>query len=173
MADQTAELTDIETPAPSKKGGGAKLLVVGVVAAIILGGAGYYLTSSGIIALPSPGNEKSAGSHGEAPSHDAVPENITFIPLDTILVSLAGSSKVKHLKFTGELEVEPSEMEYVQQVMPRIQDVLNTYLRAVEVRDIEKPASAMMLRAQMLRRVQVVAGEGRVRDILVTEFVLN
>ena len=57
--------------------------------------------------------------------------------------------------------------------MPRILDVLNTYLRAVEVRDLEQPASLARLRAQMLRRVQVVTGEGRVRDLLITEFVLN
>ena len=57
--------------------------------------------------------------------------------------------------------------------MPRVLDVLNTYLRAVEVRDLEQPSSAARLRAQMLRRVQVVTGEGRVRDLLVTEFVMN
>ena len=57
--------------------------------------------------------------------------------------------------------------------MPRVLDVLNTYLRAVEVRDLEEPAALARLRAQMLRRVQVVTGEGRVRDLLVTEFVLN
>ena len=57
--------------------------------------------------------------------------------------------------------------------MPRILDVLNTYLRAVEVRDLEEPAALVRLRAQMLRRVQVVTGEGRVRDLLVTEFVMN
>ena len=50
--------------------------------------------------------------------------------------------------------------------MPRVLDVLNTYLRAVEVRDLEEPASLARLRAQMLRRIQVVTGEGRVRDLL-------
>jgi flagellar FliL protein len=29
------------------------------------------------------------------------------------------------------------------------------------------------LRAQMLRRVQIVAGEGRIRDLLIMEFVLS
>jgi flagellar FliL protein len=29
------------------------------------------------------------------------------------------------------------------------------------------------MRAQLLRRIQIVTGEGRVRDLLVTEFVLN
>ena len=58
-------------------------------------------------------------------------------------------------------------------LMPRVLDVLNTYLRAVEVRDLEEPAALARLRAQMLRRIQVVTGEGRVRDLLIAEFVLN
>ena len=41
------------------------------------------------------------------------------------------------------------------------------------MRDIEDPAALARLRAQMLRRIQVVTGEGQVRDLLITEFVLN
>jgi flagellar FliL protein len=52
-------------------------------------------------------------------------------------------------------------------------DVLNGYLRAVEVAEIEDRSALIRLRAQMLRRVQIVTGEGRVRDLLVTEFVVN
>ena len=50
--------------------------------------------------------------------------------------------------------------------MPRILDVLNSYLRAVELADLEDPSAMVRLRAQMLRRVQIVTGEGRVRDLL-------
>ena len=67
----------------------------------------------------------------------------------------------------------PSSAAAVQAEMPRIVDALNTYLRAVEVRDLEDPAALTRLRAQMLRRVQIVTGAGEVRDLLVTEFVLN
>ncbi len=52
-------------------------------------------------------------------------------------------------------------------------DVLNGYLRAVDVPALEDPSSLIRLRAQMLRRVQIVTGEGRVRDLLIIEFVLN
>jgi flagellar FliL protein len=51
--------------------------------------------------------------------------------------------------------------------------VLNGYLRAVETSDLENPAALVRLKAQMLRRIQIVTGEGRVRDLLVSEFVLN
>ena len=89
------------------------------------------------------------------------------------MISLPPGASARHLRFTGQLEVEPEHAAEVAQLMPRILDVLNTYLRAVEVRDLEQPASIARLRAQMLRRVQVVTGEGRVRDLLITEFVLN
>jgi flagellar FliL protein len=57
--------------------------------------------------------------------------------------------------------------------MPRIVDVLNTYLRALSLADMEERAALLRLRAQMLRRVQIVAGAGRINDLLVMEFVLN
>jgi flagellar FliL protein len=57
--------------------------------------------------------------------------------------------------------------------MPRILDVLNSYLRAISFAMSKTPSAMARLRAQMLRRVQIVTGEGRVRDLLVTEFVLN
>ncbi len=52
-------------------------------------------------------------------------------------------------------------------------DILNGYLRAVDVRDLEDPSALIRLRAQMLRRIQIVTGEGRVKDLLIMEFVLN
>ena len=89
------------------------------------------------------------------------------------MISLPPGSSAKHLRFAGQLEVAPEHAAEVAQLMPRVLDVLNTYLRAVEVKDLEEPAALPRLRAQMLRRIQVVTGEGRVRDLLVTEFVLN
>ena len=58
-------------------------------------------------------------------------------------------------------------------VLPRIIDVLNTYLRAVSEDELGKPAALERLRAQMLRRIQVVTEQGQVKDLLITEFVLG
>jgi flagellar FliL protein len=57
--------------------------------------------------------------------------------------------------------------------MPRILDVLNGYLRAIDIAQLEDPSALLRIRAHMLRRIQIVTGEGRVRDLLITEFVLN
>ena len=90
-----------------------------------------------------------------------------------MVISLGSANAAKHLNFGAALEVEPKFKEEVELLKPRILDVLNTYLRAVEIRDIENPAAMTRLRAQMLRRVNIVTGEGRVNDLLITEFILN
>jgi len=61
----------------------------------------------------------------------------------------------------------------VQALMPRIMDVLNIYLRALDPPELEEPAALLRLRAQMLRRVQIVTGPGLVNDLLIIEFVFN
>jgi len=43
----------------------------------------------------------------------------------------------------------------------------------VDITDLQNPQGLDLLRGQMLRRLQTVAGEGVIRDLLITEFVLN
>ena len=102
-----------------------------------------------------------------------MPADTAFVAMEPIAISLKPGSSAQALRFTGQLEVAPESAAEVAGLMPRVVDVLNTYLRAVEPRDFEEPASLVRLRAQMLRRVQVVTGEGKVRDLLITEFVLG
>ncbi len=64
-------------------------------------------------------------------------------------------------------------MADVEKMKPRIMDVLNGYLRAIEVSDLEDSLALMRIRGHLLRRIEIVVGEGLVRDVLVMEFVLN
>ena len=54
-----------------------------------------------------------------------------------------------------------------------MRDVLNTYLRAVEITDLEDPAAMTRLRAQMVRRVRMVTPPDTVRDVLILDFILD
>jgi flagellar FliL protein len=63
--------------------------------------------------------------------------------------------------------------EDVEHLLPRIVDIMNGYLSALETEDFESPAIIVRLRSQLLRRIQVVTGIERVNDLLVMEFVLN
>ena len=102
----------------------------------------------------------------------ALPD-IAFVPIDPLVVSLGSEPAGRYLHFTAQLEVAKAFQPDVTLLLPRVIDVLNSYLRAVEVADLEDPTALVRLRAQMLRRVQMVAGDGRVRDLLVTGFVIN
>lgn len=153
---------------PAGKPRGKLGLVLGLLGAVVLGGAGFQAAKSGMI---DPGALLGGGAAHEA--HTAAAPAASFVAMEPILVSLGPEARAKHLRFAGQLDVAPEATAAVQAEMPRIVDALNTYLRAVEVRDLEDPAALTRLRAQMLRRVQTVTGAGEVRDLLVTEFVLN
>ena len=77
------------------------------------------------------------------------------------------------MRFVAQLEVPPNYVAEVESVKPRIIDMMNGYLRAVEIAELEDPTALMRLRGQILRRVQVVTGEGRVNDLLIMEFVVS
>ena len=158
----TATATDPAeaTPKRSKKG-----LLIGLALGLLGAGVGYFAVQSGIL-FPAGEPEKTETEIASLPE-------VGFVPIESLVISLGPDSENRHLTFTGQLEVAQGYEKDVQKVLPRVVDVLNGYLRAVDVAQLEDPSSLMRLRAQMLRRIQIVTGEGRVRDLLIMEFVLN
>lgn len=169
MADATA---DTEPP----KGRSKLPLVLGVVLALAGGGGGFYAATSGL--LPFGGDETESHQGSEKPAGDGdlgadALGDVAFVPVDPLVISLGKNAANRHLRFKAQLEVTAGKEAAVSKLMPRIVDVLNGYLRAVDVRDLEDPTALIRLRSQMLRRVQIVTGGNHVTDLLVMEFVLN
>jgi flagellar FliL protein len=148
------------TPKRSRKG-----MLIGLALALLGAGGGYLAVQSGLI-LPA---SEPATTEAEI---QALPD-VGFVPVERLTISLGPESKNRHLSFSAQLEVAQGYEEDVSKILPRVVDVLNGYLRAVDIAELENPAALMRLRAQMLRRIQIVTGEGRVRDLLIMEFVLN
>lgn len=142
-------------------------ILIGLVLAILGGGGSFYAVQSGLI-LGVPDD----AAHTKAMKSEVLPD-IAFVPVDPLVISLNDDGTNRYLRFRAQLEVEGGAVEDVQTLMPRVVDVLNNYLRAVDVALMNKSSALVSLRAQMLRRVQVVVGHGRVRDLLIMEFVLN
>jgi len=163
MADETEP-----EPTEEKKKGGKKGLIIGLLGALMLGGGGFYATYAGLILGAADEHDTHAAESDLPP----LPE-IAFIELEPMVVSLGSAASAKYLRFSAQLDVDPASEEAVTMVLPRIVDVLNTYLRAVSEDELGKPAALERLRAQMLRRIQVVTEHGQVKDLLITEFVLG
>nr|WP_234822609.1 flagellar basal body-associated FliL family protein [Palleronia aestuarii] len=159
--------------APEQKKSGKKGLLIGVVLALLLGGGGFYAVWSGMILAPGDdAHDEAEAGHGEADEMESIAD-VAFVPVEPIIVSLGPGSRSNHLRFRAQLEVPATYEQDVTQLMPRVVDVMNSYLRAVEPSVMDRPGALIDLRAQLLRRVQLVVGEGRVRDLLVMEFVLS
>lgn len=153
-------MTEISEPGPAPRKGLAKPLIIGVVAAAALGGGGWYATHSGLLS----GGSAALRSAGD---------DVAFVPVPAMVISLGPESPHRHLRFSATLEVGRGMQAQASDLMPRVVDVLNSYLRAIDVSQFDEPAALFRLRAQMLRRVQLVTGQNVVRDLLVTEFVFN
>lgn len=146
---------------PKKKKGG---LLIGLVLALA-GGGGAFAYTSGML----------GGGTDGAPNAKLATfgDDLAFIPVDPLTVALSDSSQRRFLRFRAELEVAAAYKADIERLMPRVVDVLNTYLQSLSLKDIEDPSSLLTLRSQMRRRVDLVVGGDRVHDLLVMEFVVN
>ena len=160
MTDQTQNpnaVTEAAAARPSRLP-----LIAALALAPVLGGGAYLAMVSGLVPLAA----QSSGSAAHLPDS-------RFVAVPAMVISLGPSSRHAHLRFAAQLDVPASMVAEVEAALPRVVDILNGYLRAVDPSDLDQPSALPRLRAQMLRRIQVVTGEGRVNDLLISEFVLN
>lgn len=160
------ENTEEELPKPASK----LPMIIGLVLALAGGGGGFFAVYSGMIFGGESQEKMVEETHDEPVSE--LPD-IAFVAIEPVIISVRGAHGNKHLRFRAQLEVPASYQSDVELLLPRVVDVLNGYLRAIKVSDLEDSSALVRLRGQMLRRVQIVTGPGRVNDLLIMEFVLN
>jgi flagellar FliL protein len=149
-----------ETEKAEKKSRAGRLLP-GLAVVVLAGAAGFAVTFLEL----SPGALLSGGS-------DKTPST-AFIELEPMTVSVVSSERNRQLRVRSALEVDPAHVAEIDAMRPRISDVMITYLNSVEMEDIENPSALLALRSQMRRRIDLVLGGDRVKDLLVQEFVIN
>ena len=140
-------------------------MIVGLFLFLALGGGGFFAVYAGMI----PNLSHAAPKDGQAPDLSQV----AFVAIAPLTVSVGKAVDNNHLQFTAQLEVNANRAEEVAALSPRILDVINGYLRAVDNTALTDPDALVRLRAQLLRRIQMVTGQGAVRDLLVTQFVMD
>jgi len=160
MADET-ENTDEAAP-PKRGKAGLILVILGVILAGAGGVAVGYLNL--IPGLGEPAVEKV-----KLPSI----ENTIFINLPSIVIPLGQNANAKHLRAIFSIETDENYKDRIEKLQPRLMDMLNTYLRAVEEKELTNPERFQNLQAQMLRRARLVSGEDAIKNLLVQEFILQ
>lgn len=184
MATEEADTDE----APKKKGLLLPLLV-GLVLAGVGGAGGYWAVTSGPLsgsddtdsAHAAAEDDGHGGGHGDTEEEEDGPterprpelDDVAFVALESLVVNIGSDTNQRHLLFEAELEVAPDDADQVTHLMPRVMDVMNSYLRVLDMQELSDPRTLVRLRAQLLRRIQIVTGDVLVRDLLVTQFVVN
>lgn len=175
LEDDDDDVEDGEEGEGSPKKGGKKKLLIILVAVLVLvvgGAAGAYFAG-----LLDPVVKMIAGGGEEDVEEEAAPlaTNVVFFDLPEFLVNLnTGGRKSTFLKIRVSLELERAEdVPRVEQMMPRIVDNFQVYLRELRVDDLKGSAGLYRLREELLSRVSAAVAPARVNDILFKEMLVQ
>lgn len=128
--------------------------------------------------------DKKGGGHG-APAGGAAdaalgviaegPDGVTFFTLPDITVNIqAPDGRPTFLKLKLTLETRDAHVaEQLQAEMPRLQDMFQGFLRELRPEDLAGSAGSFQLRAEILRRVNLVAAPGKVDAVLIEEMLVK
>lgn len=184
-----------ETPKKKK----LPLLFIIIPAALVVlgggGGAAFFLmqpkpaaAEDGHAAEKKGGHDKKAekkggGGHsapgGEGdPSLGVIaegPDGVTFYTLPDMVVNIQSpDGRPTFLKLKLTLETKDAHVaEQLQAQMPRMQDMFQGFLRELRPEDLAGSAGSFQLRAEILRRVNLIAAPGKVDAVLIEEMLVQ
>ncbi|MXP65593.1 flagellar basal body-associated FliL family protein [Roseomonas sp. M0104] len=176
MASPLAENSAKNPEKPGRKGSRRRLLPVLILLPLLLGGgaAGIWFLApgaaeavrhlAGLDATPDEGGAAAALPPAGRPSFVEFPEMTLSLPN-------GGRPRQLRLKLAVEVEGDPA-MVQADLLSPRIYDSLVLYLRTLRDSEMEGALAMDRLRGDLHRRLDLVLGPGRVRDVLITGFVV-
>jgi flagellar FliL protein len=187
----------VDAPAKKKK---LPLLFIIVPAALVVlgggGGAAFFLMQPKAEAAEDGGHgaPKKGGDHGKAekkgggghgggggeadPSLGVIsegPDGVIFYTLPDMVVNIqSADGRPTYLKLKLTLETKEHGLaEHLQAEMPRMQDMFQGFLRELRPEDLAGSAGSFQLRAEILRRVNLIAAPGKVDAVLIEEMLVQ
>lgn len=170
------------------------IIIAGAAAVLVLGGGGgaafFFMKPKPAAEAGAHGGhekpkkpKKKEGGHGgggEKPEAGAAtvkegPDGVYFYTLPDIVVNMQtadGKPTFLKLKLTFELPDEEAA-DVLNPNMPRLQDMLQTFLRELRPEDLQGSQGSYQLRMEILRRVNLVAAPTKVNAVLIEEMLIN
>ncbi|HEY1386151.1 MAG TPA: flagellar basal body-associated FliL family protein [Dongiaceae bacterium] len=164
MAEAATADAEAAPPPPIKKRrmSGKKLVLFIILPLLLFGGGGaaaWFLLFQG---HDAPVDETAAAAEEEA-AHPPV-----YFDMDEMTVNLSTDSRRNsYLKLKLALELgKPEDSETLPNVLPRVVDQFQIYLRGVRVEDLQGSDGLQRLREELLLRAQKAAAPATVKDVL-------
>jgi len=171
-----SELDDEEVEGGGGSGKKRLLIVIAAVLVLILGGAAAaYFTGllQPVVDMLSGGQD--AVAVDELDQQQVISGDAVFYDLQEMLVNInTGGRKAVYLKIRVSLELENGDdIAKVEEMMPRIVDNFQIYLRELRIEDLKGSAGMYRLREELLKRVSVAVAPAKVNDVLFKEMLVQ
>lgn len=145
-----------------------KIIIIVVAAIVLLGcGAGIYFF------MPFNSNETSSAPKEEKEIYNLA--EITFVQLPEILVNLkSGKNGPNILKAIFILELtNEKDKDRIDRLKPLIVDQCQTYLRELEVSDLQGAIGLERIRQEIKSRVSNLVAPAQIRQVLYKDFLVQ
>ena len=165
-------MSDPEEPAPEATAeaptasGRRKLILLAIPLVLVLAGVGLWF--SGV--LPHLLGMDKPKEHAE---EAAVPPS--YVDLPEMVANLnSGKNRPSYVKLTARIEVpRPDDVVKVKAAMPRLQDLMQTYLREMRPEELRGSAGTYRLREELLVRANAAVAPARISDVLFTQMIVQ
>jgi flagellar FliL protein len=125
--------------------------------------------------------KKAKDSHGEVDSHgestgDSHREgSVVFLEIPKMIVSLSSDDdQPRYLSLSVQLELETTDdREAIEDVMPRVVDQFQSFLRELRVQDLRGTKGLYRLKLELLGRVNAAAYPVEVKNILRQDMIVQ
>jgi flagellar FliL protein len=180
MAASGAAAANGETAAaPAKKGKGKLLLLVGVGLLLLLGGGGAAAYFTGLLGgeeAQADAQAEHVGVDGQDGTGEGQPAAVVaFVDMPDLIVNLQSDApRLRYLKLRLSLEVaDPPTAELVKQLMPRVMDSFQLYLRALSLGDVQGAVGMQRLKEELTARVNLAVEPASVNAVLLKEMLVQ
>ncbi|WP_395943115.1 flagellar basal body-associated FliL family protein [Brevundimonas sp.] len=103
------------------------------------------------------------------------PDGVTFYTLPDMVMNIQSpDGRPTFLKLKLTLEMHDAEVAtHLQSEMPRLQDMFTGFVRELRPEDLSGSAGTYQLRAELLRRINMIAAPGKVDAVLIEEMLVQ
>ncbi|MGE4496730.1 MAG: flagellar basal body-associated FliL family protein [Deferribacterales bacterium] len=172
-----AEEKDTQPEQGGKKKSKLKLIIIILLVLVLLGGGGAAAYFLFLKPKPSPqaGQQTAAQSQTDAPQTETVTQIGELYPLESFVVNLADPGGSRYLRVTLQLELTAVKglKEEIDKRAPQIRDAIITILSSKRYEEINSAQGKMIMKQQIMRRINSLLAAGQIANVYVTEFVIQ
>lgn len=178
--DENEEGEDGDSDGEAAGGKGKLILFIAVPLILLIGaGAGLYFTGmlDSLIGKKETKQEIELDEFGQ-PIEQGKNDGIlgpAFLEVPSMIVNLNSSDgTARYLRLSVQLELKSlNEVDKVQEVLPRVVDQFQTYLRELRIQDLRGSAGIYRLQMELLWRVNQAAYPIEIQDVLFQEILIQ